>query len=575
MDRETNAIYWQGGETDIFSTSVSQPYLAERGIKHIRATVLSIIIWLWIWGILSRCITEKFSVKDGFSSLSFLSSSNVGLENHHVIIRRMTSIILPIARFILLLLYSLLYLRLPQYSPKVIATTIILYLIESYSCSTRRYLSHSMNAPTEVEAYLERIRNIEPSVIWRVRCFHYEERGVWKSIKGLYKLLDGGWKLATTATRGKKKKKKSSSSLLSNPLVGWKKRKSSKSSSATATTTTKESSSSSSSSSAVMFADPPTTLSWMAKKVVTHEAVGAYKFGNWADYTLASTWKRAQSSSHSNGVADSAPFSKVTLSKLLVLKDKATREDYFAQQAAFVMMEGRRDVRAEFATSIDVEGFRSKLLAVRPVILHHRAASTTTTTSSSSSSKKQLFSAANIFFRQHIYLVVTLLGLSLPYRIWFAKHCDEIRVTVVKETCIEDSRSSTTTATSETSDKSIDKSSSSWFLPTTWGFGWGSSSVTDSVRAQELFRKSMSALSLYGSSSSPSDEEATATTTTTTEIVGTYESDRDETMTDESSTTIVSSLPEESSVARNDSIPNLSTKEQPSLDIYPISPPTN
>lgn len=531
MDRETNAIYWQGGETDIFSTSVSQPYLAERGIKHIRATVLSIIIWLWIWGNISRCITEKFSVTEGsggfLSSLSFLSSSNVGLENRHVIIlRKIASIILPIARFILLLLYSLLYLRLPQYSPKVIATTIILYLIESYSCSTRRYLSHSMNAPTEVEAYLERIRNIEPSVIWRVRCFHYEERGVWKSIKGLYKLLDGGWKLATTITSRKKKKK--SFSLLSNPLVGWKKRKSSKSSSAT-TATAKESSSSSSSS-AVMFADPPTTLSWMAKKVVTHEAVGTYKFGNWADYTLASTWKRARSS-HSNGV-DSAPFSKVTLSKLLVLKDKATREEYFAQQAAFVMMEGRRDVRAEFATSIDVEGFRSKLLAVRPVILHHRAASTTT---SSSSSKKQLFSAANIFFRQHIYLVVTLLGLSLPYRIWFAKHCDEIRVTVVKETCIEDSRSSTTT-TSETSDKSIDKSSSSWF-PTTWGFGWGSSSVTDSVRAQELFRKSMSALSLYGSSSSPSDEEATAAATTTTEIVGTHESDRNETMIDESSTT--------------------------------------
>ena len=568
MDRETNAIYWQGGETDIFSTSVSQPYLAERGIKHIRATVLTTLLWLWIWGILSRCITEKLG-KDGFSSLSFFSPSNVGLENQHVIIRSISSIILPIARFILLLLYSLLYLRLPQYSPKVIATTIILYLIESYSCSTRRYLSHSMNAPTEVEAYLERIRNIEPSVIWRVRCFHYEERGVWKSIKGLYKLLDGGWKLATTIT-SRKKKKKSSSLLLSNPLVGWKERKSSKSSSATATTTTKESSSSSSSSSsAVMFADPPTTLSWMAKKVVTHEAVGTYKFGNWADYTLASTWKRARSS-HSNGVVDSAPFSKVTLSKLLVLKDKATREDYFAQQAAFVMMEGRRDVRAEFATSIDVEGFRSKLLAVRPVILHHRAASTTTT--SSSSSKKQLFSAANIFFRQHIYLVVTLLGLSLPYRIWFARHCDEIRVTVVKETCIEDSRSSTAT-TSETSDKSIDKSSSSWFLPTTWGFGWGSSSVTDSVRAQELFRKSMSALSLYGSSSSPSDEEATTTTTTTTttrtEIVGTHKSDRNETMIDESSTT------PESSVARTDSIPNLSTEEQPSIDIYPISPPTN
>ena len=61
------------------------------------------------------------------------------------------------------------------------------------------------------------------------------------------------------------------------------------------------------------------------------------------DYTLATLWKRAQSfSSQDNG----APFSKLALSKLLVLKDKKAREDYFAQQAAFVMLEGRKDVNA-------------------------------------------------------------------------------------------------------------------------------------------------------------------------------------------------------------------------------------
>jgi hypothetical protein len=377
--------------------------------------------------------------------------------------------------------------------------------------------------------------------------------------------------LVTTSSRRKKKK---SLSLLSNPLVGWKtKRKSdSKLSSATTTTTASELSSSS----AVMFADPP-TLSWLVKKVVTHEAIGTYKFTNWADHTLASTWKRAQSSSSNiNGVrgvdSAAAPFSKVTLSKLLVLKDKATREDYFAQQAAFVMMEGRKDVRAEFATSIDVEGFRSKLLAVRPVLLHHRAASTT----SSSSSKKQLFSAANIFFRQHIYLVVTLLGLSLPYRIWFAKHCDEIRITVVKETCLEESSSRSSSTSSSETEKSIEKSS--WFP--TWSFsGWGSSSsvTTDTTKSQELFRKSMSALSLYGSSSSTPEEEPSTLTTT----VGTIENDRNETMIDEeASKRIVSSISESIdntvNVAQTDSIPNSSsTKEQPPSLEDPISPPTS
>lgn len=59
------------------------------------------------------------------------------------------------------------------------------------------------------------------------------------------------------------------------------------------------------------------------------------------DRTLASIWKRSQSFDEKE-----APFSKLSLSKLLVLKDKATREDYFAQQAAFVMEEGRKDVHA-------------------------------------------------------------------------------------------------------------------------------------------------------------------------------------------------------------------------------------
>jgi len=56
----------------------------------------------------------------------------------------------------------------------------------------------------------------------------------------------------------------------------------------------------------------------------------------------------------------------------------------------------------EFSTTIEVEGFRPKLLAVRSL---PRASN--------------IISAA--LFRQHIFALFTLLGLSLPYRIWFAK----------------------------------------------------------------------------------------------------------------------------------------------------------
>jgi hypothetical protein len=71
--------------------------------------------------------------------------------------------------------------------------------------------------------------------------------------------------------------------------------------------------------------------------------ISRYDLFSCEDCTLATLWKRAQSFSTSDR---GAPFSKLALSKLLVLKDKKAREDYFAQQAAFVMLEGRKDVNA-------------------------------------------------------------------------------------------------------------------------------------------------------------------------------------------------------------------------------------
>ena len=115
-----------------------------------------------------------------------------------------------------------------------------------------------------------------------------------------------------------------------------------------------------------------------------------------------------------------------------------------------------------------MDGFRPKLLVVRPL----------------RTGKKFNISAA--LFRQHIYILATLLGLSLPYRIWFGKHCDEIRVTIVKETSSVDGSNKEGEAA---------EGKSSWFR-SKWGRG--SKSVTvDSKRAQELFRKSMQAYSLY------------------------------------------------------------------------------
>lgn len=70
-------------------------------------------------------------------------------------------------------------------------------------------------------------------------------------------------------------------------------------------------------------------------------------FHSCKDNTIAGLWKRADSTSSSF-----APFTKLMLSKLLVLNDSQTREEYFRQQAEFVTEHGRGDEFTEFSTDI-------------------------------------------------------------------------------------------------------------------------------------------------------------------------------------------------------------------------------
>ena len=254
MDKETNAIYWQGG-ADILSSSLTHPYLTQRGVLHVKATILTVMLWMWVWGNVSRYLTSRYfapsngSLLDGklLFTLPFISS-----ENAPSFLRKIASCITPVIQFFLLLVHALLYLRLPQYSPNVIAITILLYLLESYSCSTRRYLSHAMNAPDEVEAYLERIRNIKPSVTWKVRCFHYEDRELWKSMKGVRKIWE------SRAKESNKPWDKIGGKLLGMHLSN----SHAKPASASTSDTVVES-----------------PILWATRKVVTHQAVGTYKFG--------------------------------------------------------------------------------------------------------------------------------------------------------------------------------------------------------------------------------------------------------------------------------------------------------
>ena len=429
FDRETRAVYWQGGrrsDAASLASSLAGPVLGRHGAgRHVRACVLTAALWLWAWGVLARHLAGKyFEGEDGarvyrsLLALPFLTE----LENP-VARRAAASLVRPALRFALLLVHALLHVRLPPYSPLALAAVVGLYLLESSTCSTRRYLSHSLDAPGELRAYLDGLRAAPPAVRWTVRCFHYEERPALRPVGRLLR----------------------------------------------------------------KDADNPPP--WLARKVVTHEAAARYNATSWDDRTYASAWRRAPAKTSDGDGEGPAPLGKISLTKLLVLRDRAAREDYFAQQARFVSVEGRRDVHAEFATEIDVEGFRPKVLAVRAA-------------GGGGGGGRGLASSA--LFRRRMYALCVLLGLSLPYRIWFAGRCDELRVSVAKEASCAAARPDGDGEEAGGEDDGTPPGPSSSSSSSSWFRGWRSAPdpAEEGRRARELFVRTMEEHSLYSPSNS-------------------------------------------------------------------------
>lgn len=259
----------------------------------------------------------------------------------------------------LLLSYTLF--RIPHPDNKwLVVLTVALYLLESYNCNTRRFLANAIVSPTEVEQYIEDLRSQEPIVTWMVRSFHYRKRRIFALTEVFQTLI-------------RKLKPHSADEAYPNLPTSHK------------------------CSPAFPF----------TKKVITHEAKTTFRYNSSKDNTIAGLWKRADSTSSSL-----APFTKLMLSKLLVLNDSQTRQEYFRQQSEFVTEHGRGDEFTEFSTDIQVPGYRPRMLAVRSI---------------------KGISSARIF-RLHLFWFFTFCGLTVPYRIWFKRHCDSLRVIVVKET---------------------------------------------------------------------------------------------------------------------------------------------
>ena len=372
IDKETGRIFWEGGSTSTIHASIA-PLLGDLGIRHFKGTALSIVLWLSVVSLVARCIRGRLA---GWEPTAW-----------------------PVIAAIAFMRVTIV--KVPTFSNWFMLGTFAFYLLEAWTCNTRRYLTNAISSPQGVEEYIERLRTETPSVTWKVRCFHYEHR----------------WWLAFLLAPQLLFRNTESISDLSIDGVA------------------------------------PSGL--LTKKVVTHCAQTNYSYTNCHDSTIAGLWKRAELSTSLQ-----APFTKISLSKLLVLPNSKARIDYFQQQANFVTTQGQADEYTEFSTNIQVPGFKSHLLAVR--------------------------ATGEKLFRLHMFWVFTCFGLSVPFRVWFARHCDVLRVTVVKET-----------STLPSSSSSFGKSSKSWFKM------WNAGDSTDTLLApDETFRKMMQDLSLYGTSQS-------------------------------------------------------------------------
>jgi hypothetical protein len=459
VDKESGRIYWEGGCRSTLSASLL-PHLQRfgLGIPHTRSMVLTFFLLLAVLGALSSWLRIKLQEECAAGEMMLF-------HKHTLVSSSRNSYCSSIALYVV----HRLLLGTPKLNKWFIATIIILYLVESYTCETHDYLRNAIQSPHGVEDYIERIRQEPPDVHWKVQSFHYVPTSPWDVMHRIF------FRTRRRSPRGGKHDIQQAEELVDGKNVN-------------------------DDTSAALYS--PTK-----RKRVTERATGSYQYKHWQDKTIAGIWQRAQSAayaasssggSNSGGTCDyPAPFAKIVLTKLLVLADKKTRLDYFQQQAAFVTKHVNQerhyhessssssrttamlDEFAEFSTHINVAGFQPRLLAVRQPL---------------SSPRLQGYywqNAVNKIFRRHHFWLFTLLGLTLPYRIWFDRHCDELRVSVVKET-------------------STVPISSSLYLTG----GWFSGKVQGAASSIENFRELMERLQLYtkrdgaiGSSSSVAQQQ--------------------------------------------------------------------
>lgn len=143
IDKETGRVYWQGGEQSLFDAIVGHTYLKNKAgvARHVRATTYSCILWISVIKYLARRVLTDINTH------SNLLDGVLSNERIWRVVRYATNIL----RFFLVCLTCL-----PKFHRSFLLAILIFYFIESYTCSTRKYLSNVL-LPENIESYLVRL----------------------------------------------------------------------------------------------------------------------------------------------------------------------------------------------------------------------------------------------------------------------------------------------------------------------------------------------------------------------------------------------------------------------------------
>ena len=183
IDKESGRVFWEGGSSSTLSASL-YPKIGLPGFSHFKATVLSSLLFLALVSVLSQWVQQKLEgSRLGTTTTTTTATQGIARPLHQTI-------------GVFLLQWTLF--RTPNFDGAFVIVLVLLYLVEAYTCSTRRYLANAiLSSTSEVEEFIEKLREEPPVVRWKVRCFHYEKPYCLSPIKTAQSVL----KAFTTKTK--------------------------------------------------------------------------------------------------------------------------------------------------------------------------------------------------------------------------------------------------------------------------------------------------------------------------------------------------------------------------------------